>query len=102
MVDGNGKSHDAGGRFAAGNGGGPGRPPKRKALDDATLHELMGMADFGPDLYIAAMMLDQRADWLERIDQMFPKVVSDRIKTLVAIADLSRKELVRRLRDLPS
>jgi hypothetical protein len=99
MADGNG--HDGAGRFTAGNAGGPGRPKKRKQLDDLTLRDLMATGESGAELYITAMVLSQREDWLADIEKHFAKGVSDRIKTMVAIADLARAELVRRLRDMP-
>jgi len=101
MVDGNGNGRDGDGRFSPGNPGGPGRPKKAKVLDDATLRSVMASADSGPELYLTAHVLADRDAWLTRIESQFPKRVSDRIQTLVALSDLARGEIARRLQRLP-
>jgi len=95
------KGNGDGGRFALGNAGGPGRPRKSKVLDNSTLRDLMEAAQGGGELYLTAMALRDRDSWLARVESDFPKPIVDRIKTLVALSDLARGEIVRRLRDLP-
>lgn len=98
MVKSNGNGRGGNGRFTQGNGGGPGRPAKKKQLDDATLKDLLDVGD-GPELFLVASVLADREEWLAKIEKSFPKAVSDRIKTLVALSDLARHEVVKRLRD---
>ena len=97
MVDRNGR--EGNGRFAAGNAGGPGRPKKRKELEDATLRELEAAGEGGAELYLAAMVLHDRDEWVRKIEEDFPREIGDRIRTIVALSDLARREIVRRLRD---
>ncbi len=88
------------GRFAAGGPGGPGRPKKAKGLRDATLFDLASPAS-GAELYLTATMLADREEWLASIEMDFPPSVVSRIKMLVAVSDLARSEIIRRLREVP-
>ena len=99
MSDGNGRGGN--GRFSMGNAGGPGRPKKSKSLDTAMLRDLAASAESGPELFLTAMVLKDREEWLERIESGFPKAVADKIKRLVLLAELAQNEIIRRLRDLP-
>lgn len=100
MVDGNGSDRDQSGRFTHGNRGGPGRPRGKHQVDVATLRDLAIPPD-GPELYIVAMMLKDREKWLGMIEEDFPAYVVQKIKGILAVADFSQAELVRRLREMP-
>jgi len=91
---------DSFGRFSRGNPGGPGRPRSKPLVDVPTLRDLANTPD-GPELYVTAMMLSDRKGWVERIERDFPPEVFSKIKVLLALADYSQAEIVRRLRNLP-
>jgi len=90
---------DAGGRFTEGNGGGPGRPKKRKQLDDSSLVDLMNAGESGAELYLAAMALQNRDEFVAMIERDFPKHILDRIRTIIGLSDLARGEIIKRLRE---
>jgi len=98
---------DESGQFQPGNPGGPGRPPRsllaaaQPTLSSAQLGELATAAN-GPHLYLTALAIAERGDWLEKIARDFPPAVAARIRALVDLADLAEEELSRRIfNDLP-
>ena len=74
------------GRFQPGNPGGPGRPRKQKQFDGATLRDIADAGKDGTLLYLTAMVLRDRDEWLEKIEDDFSPEVVTKIKTLVAIS----------------
>ncbi len=99
-MNGNGNDRDPSGRFVRGNRGGPGRPRGKYQVDVATLRDLAQPLD-GPELYLLACAMKDRGSWLARIEENFPPEISVKIKGVLAIADYSQAEIIRRLREAP-
>jgi len=90
---------DSSGRFTQGNRGGPGRPRGKHQVDVPTLRDLADPPT-GAELYIVAMALGDRDKWLSWIERDFSAEIVSKVKGILAIADFSQAEIVRRLRDL--
>lgn len=90
-------SRDDSGRFLPGGPGGPGRP--RRTEDRYFTHdELLTLSKVeGHELYLAAVAMQERKEWVDKIPRQFPPEIAAKIEKLVILADLAQDVIMRRL-----